>query len=131
MHESTTDVFQFIMIKIGGYILSFKDAVSWARRRYPDLDIYDEGLIPNIIEDHLLFAEGMEVICTVTIREHRKLFCVFVTHIADDPYATQTHFAPFPLDDSAISLRQKLFPLKEDSDKLEFVTISDPSDKGY
>ncbi|KAH0588138.1 hypothetical protein J132_10504 [Termitomyces sp. J132] len=119
------------MIKIGGYILSYKDAVSWARRRYPNLDIYDEDVIPNIIEDHLESAKDLKVNCTVYIGEDRTLFCVFVTHIMDDPYATRTRFTPFPLDDHAVLLRQKLFPLKEDSDKLAFVTICDPSDKGY
>ncbi|KAH0585090.1 hypothetical protein H2248_008351 [Termitomyces sp. 'cryptogamus'] len=60
------------MLRIGGYNLSLKDTVTWARRRYPNLDIYDESLIPNIIEDHLEFAEGLQVICTVTIREKQE-----------------------------------------------------------
>ena len=124
-------VIVIIMLKIAGYILSYEDALSWARRRYPDLDIYDEDVIPNIIEDHLESAEGLNVPCIATIRENRKVFCVFVTHSANDPYATRTRFAPFALDDHAISLREKLFPLKEDSDKLEFVTICDPTGKGY
>ncbi|KAG5731806.1 hypothetical protein E4T56_gene1534 [Termitomyces sp. T112] len=74
------------MLKVGGYILPFDEAVVWARRRFPGIDIYNEVLILNIIQGHNNKDLGGKMTTLATYKGGEAL-CIFVMHSKDDPNA--------------------------------------------
>ncbi|KAG6882826.1 hypothetical protein C0992_010568 [Termitomyces sp. T32_za158] len=118
------------MLRIGGYVMSLRDITDWARRRFPGIDIYDEGIIPSIIREHAEEAEGLKLRIVPTMRDGKGI-CVFVAHSANDPFGTRTCFTPFPRDAFAVELGRKLFLTQRELDQAEYTTICDPFERGY
>ncbi|KNZ77988.1 hypothetical protein J132_02631 [Termitomyces sp. J132] len=113
-----------VMIKAGGYILSYQDTMSWARRRYPDIDIYDETLIPYIVRRHNKKLGGK--MSVIPAYHEGKVWCLFLMHYKDDPKAVRGSYENFEEDDGCIWFKHNAFTHKEDFEKTKFVTIVDP-----
>ncbi|KAG6871669.1 hypothetical protein C0995_001612 [Termitomyces sp. Mi166 len=122
--------FNIVMLQVGGYILSYADAVTWARRRFPGIDIYDEDMIPNVIQRHNNKKLGGKIKMLATYKGGEAL-CILVTHCEDDPNAVRGSYDRFHEDEEAILLKRTAFTNREDFEKAKFVTVLDPFNVGY
>ncbi|KNZ72578.1 hypothetical protein J132_02579 [Termitomyces sp. J132] len=113
-----------VMIKVGGYILSYEDTVAWARRRYPGIDIYDENLIPYIAKRHNRKLGGEMTI--LSAYQGGEVWCLFLMHYKDDPNAVRGSYEKFEEDEGCIRFKHNAFTHQEDFEKAKFVTIVDP-----
>ncbi|KAH0578708.1 hypothetical protein H2248_003836 [Termitomyces sp. 'cryptogamus'] len=112
------------MIKAGGYILGYQDTASWARRRSPDINIYDETLIPDIVRRHNKRLGGK--MSVVPAYHEGRVWYLFLMHYKDDPKAVRGACENFEEDEGCIWFKHNAFIQKEDFEKVRFLTIVDP-----
>ncbi|KAG6818551.1 hypothetical protein H0H93_004090, partial [Arthromyces matolae] len=109
------------MYKVGGYVLTTEDAVAWAKRRWDDIDVYDERVIAGIIRIHNK-EKGGPKFNVIPFYEGRlqKTVCMFVVYAEHDPLATYESWVNFPEDGYARNCRDFLFPFPEDAAKATY-----------
>ncbi|KAG6862569.1 hypothetical protein C0995_000117 [Termitomyces sp. Mi166 len=93
-------------------LFGLPDAKAWASRRFPGIDIYDESIIPYIIDRH-----------------NRSIGSKNLSE--NDPTAASGHFDEFDEDADVKLFKKQVFKRGEFYEKAEFVTIIDPYNKGY
>ncbi|KAG6888524.1 hypothetical protein C0995_007636 [Termitomyces sp. Mi166 len=121
------------MIVIGGYTMTFEDAKAWALRRYPGINIYDDDLIPHIIQtDNNKLEDSPQKLTFISCLKNRYCFVIFVTHLVDDPTATVARFKRFRPSEADMKFKETFFPGEEAREfNAVFATICDPDNRGY
>jgi hypothetical protein len=117
------------MYLVGGYVVSWEDTHAWALRRWPDINIYNESLVPNIINRYSREHGGNINCLAIYIKE--VSMCIFITHEKLDPTATRYRHKYFRESEQAVKHKEYLFPNEADKDIGKFMTICDPYERGY
>lgn len=119
---------------VAGYPIPYPDAKVWALRHWPDMDIYDDRLLPGIISRYHKSRGGNVGCIAVNLKDGPGLVCFFVIYSKHDPLSTPLKYRQFPEGKLALKCKELLFNHEEDEElanKVQFMTVADPYDEYY
>ena len=121
---------QIKVLIMGGYPMSWADAKAWALRHWPDINIYNEGILPLIVETHQIKLGGrMTCIPFHPDKSKNELIFFIVIRTKQDPLSTPYKHRQFREGNLALKCKELIFGHEGDKEltkKSQFTTIAGP-----